>query len=589
MSELKNSNDSLLFSIVAIAPFLFTFLIILILTQGLANILSVVSLAPVMDVILNKSEEEYSLFSTYMINFLGLQELTLEVVFLSFILLLFVSNMLGIYVQYWILKIKYKVIIYFMSDIHETFFEAKYSFFSESNAGELINSFQKEAEKLGDIFSSIGRLVSNSLQLIIYLSIPFFISINMTLIFIAAVTFLSIPLLMMNRYIYPMGEKNTSTANEYVSYLQQTFDAAKFILIFSRQKKSLQEFKSKFLNHANVSVPFQTLLFSINLLAAPLGFSAALISVYVGFYNEVSLSLITIVLFSFFRITPLLSATFTSRSEIVGFSPAYEQLKNLKNIAIKNKFKNGSLVFENFDSIKISDLSFSYNKDDYALKDISMDICQGKTISIIGESGSGKTTIVDILLGLYRGHSGEIKLNDIDLYDYNINSFREKVGVVSQDSFLFDQSIRQNLLWANHLATEDDMWNVLKESQIADFVESQTKGLDTVVGNRGDRMSGGQRQRISLARALIKKPDLIILDEATSSLDVDSERKIQESIDNLNQSYTFLIIAHRLSTIKNSDYIYVLDKGSIFEEGSYDDLISNENSYLSRMGNLQKS
>jgi hypothetical protein len=129
MSEHKNTNDSLLYSIVAIAPFLFSFLILLILTQGLANILSVVSLAPVMDVILNKSEEEYSLLSTYMVNFLGLQELTLEVVFLSFILLLFVSNMLGIYVQYWILKIKYKVIIYFMSDIHETFFEAKYYFF----------------------------------------------------------------------------------------------------------------------------------------------------------------------------------------------------------------------------------------------------------------------------------------------------------------------------------------------------------------------------------------------------------------------------------------------------------------------------
>jgi ABC-type multidrug transport system fused ATPase/permease subunit len=234
-------------------------------------------------------------------------------------------------------------------------------------------------------------------------------------------------------------------------------------------------------------------------------------------------------------------------------------------------------------------LSFSYNKDNYALKDISMDIYQGKTISIIGESGSGKTTIVDILLGLYRGHSGEIKINDIDLYDYDINSFRERVGVVSQDSFLFDQSIRQNLLWANHLATDDDMWNVLKQSQIADFVRSQKNGLDTIVGNRGARMSGGQRQRISLARALIKKPDLIILDEATSSLDVDSERKIQESIDNLNQSYTFLIIAHRLSTIKNSDYIYVLDNGSIFEEGSYDDLIRDENSYLSRMGNLQKS
>tara|TARA_S200000501_G_scaffold112633_1_gene105888 strand:+ start:2966 stop:4735 length:1770 start_codon:yes stop_codon:yes gene_type:complete len=589
MSKIKNQNESLLYSIISIAPYLFSFLILLILTQGLVNILSVISLAPVMDVILNKSEEEYSFLSAYMVNFLGLQELTLEVVFLSFILLLFASNMLGIFVQYWILKIKYKVIIYFMSDIHETFFEAKYSFFSESNAGELINSFQKEAEKLGDIFGSVGRLVSNFLQLIIYLSIPFFISLNMTLIFIVAIAFFSIPLLVMNRYIYPFGERNTSTANEYVSYLQQTFEAAKLILIFSRQKESLDEFKLKFLNHANVSVPFQTLLFSINLLAVPLGFSAALIAVYVGFYNGVSLSLITIVLFSFFRITPLISATFTSRSEIVGFSPAYEQLKNLKNIALDNKFKNGSLVFENFHSIKVSKLSFSYYKDDYALKDVSMDINKGKTISIIGESGSGKTTIVDILLGLYKGQSGEIKINDIDLYDYNINTFREKVGVVSQDSFLFDQSIRQNLLWANHLATEDDMWNVLKKSQIDDFVKSQRHGLDTIVGNRGARMSGGQRQRISLARALIKQPDLIILDEATSSLDVDSERKIQESIDNLNQNHTFLVIAHRLSTIKNSDYIYVLDNGSIFEEGSYDDLIRDENSYLSRMGNLQKS
>ena len=204
-------------------------------------------------------------------------------------------------------------------------------------------------------------------------------------------------------------------------------------------------------------------------------------------------------------------------------------------------------------------------------------------IGLVGKSGSGKTTIMDLMLGLYKEINGHILLDDKPFQSYNLNSYRQKIGFVPQDPQLLNTSVRENLLWSQPNASENDIWEACRLSNSEEFILNLPKKLDTTLGDRGIRLSGGQRQRLSLARALIRKPDLLFLDEATSSLDTESERLIQQSIDNLAGEMTIVVIAHRLSTIRNVDYIYVLEDGKLIEEGTYKQLSIDKNGKLSKM------
>ena len=201
----------------------------------------------------------------------------------------------------------------------------------------------------------------------------------------------------------------------------------------------------------------------------------------------------------------------------------------------------------------------------------------------MGESGAGKTTIIDLILGLHLPDKGQVLLDEKTLEAYNLNSYRNRVGYVPQEPYLFNTSIRENLLWAFSGATDDDIWRACRLANADQFVRDLHAQLDTVLGDRGVRVSGGQRQRLALARAIVRKPDLLILDEATSALDSESERLIQQSIDALAKEMTMIVIAHRLSTIQNADYVYVLNEGRVVEEGVYSELADNPGCKLSKM------
>ena len=216
-----------------------------------------------------------------------------------------------------------------------------------------------------------------------------------------------------------------------------------------------------------------------------------------------------------------------------------------------------------------------------------MCILKGKMIAIVGQSGSGKTSIVDLIMGFYEPDAGEITIDDISLKDFNINSYRKKIGYVPQDSVLFNTTIRDNLLWANDYATEEEIEYACRQANAYEFIEELPLKYDTVVGDRGVRLSGGQLQRIALARAIIRKPALLIMDEATSSLDTNSERLIQEAIEGIAKNTTVIVIAHRLSTIINSDYIYLFKNGNIIEEGTYQALLDKKSEFYN-MIQLQK-
>jgi subfamily B ATP-binding cassette protein MsbA len=257
---------------------------------------------------------------------------------------------------------------------------------------------------------------------------------------------------------------------------------------------------------------------------------------------------------------------------------------------VKHESRDGYQVINSFDQgIIFTNTSFKYtNSDKGALNDININIPVRSSVAIVGESGAGKTTLVDLITLTNEPQKGEILIDNIPSINLNKSSWRNQIGYVSQDTLIFDDTIGNNIsMWKSNKSNNEDLRDAAIKANILEFIESLPEGFDTRVGDRGILLSGGQKQRIFIARELYRKPSLLILDEATSSLDSESEKSIQESIELLKGKVTVIVIAHRLSTIKNVDQIYLIDKGKLIEHGTYDELINNNNSKFSKLANLQ--
>ena len=235
-----------------------------------------------------------------------------------------------------------------------------------------------------------------------------------------------------------------------------------------------------------------------------------------------------------------------------------------------------------FDSI-----SFNYPGGQTLFDEFSMHIKNGTSVGIVGDTGSGKTTLAKLLLRLYDPVSGAIKIGDSDIKDVSIESLRNKIGVVNQETFLFDGSIRKNIAYGNKDCQKDDIIRAAEQSQCTEFISSLSDGYDTIIGERGQKLSGGQKQRLAIARAIVRQPDILIFDEATSSVDNKTERLIQKTFMDIKQDRTMIIIAHRLSTIRNCDNIFVIKNSRIHEQGTHDELMKNSNSFYAELWNIQ--
>jgi ABC-type multidrug transport system fused ATPase/permease subunit len=241
----------------------------------------------------------------------------------------------------------------------------------------------------------------------------------------------------------------------------------------------------------------------------------------------------------------------------------------------------GKVVFEN--------VAFTYpsRKEIQVLKNISFETNKGETIAIVGPSGSGKSTLVGLLLRFYDTESGKILIDGIDSLNYNLTDLRNNMAIVPQDVLLFGGTIKENIAYGKPDATIEEIEEAAKKANAYDFVESFPEKFETIVGERGIKLSGGQRQRIAIARAVLKDPAILILDEATSSLDSESERVVQEALDKLMVGRTSFVIAHRLSTIRKADKIIVIDKGAVVESGTHDDLMSIQGGLYQSLNKLQ--
>ena len=310
------------------------------------------------------------------------------------------------------------------------------------------------------------------------------------------------------------------------------------------------------------------------------GFTATLlIGGFLALEGEIKVAMYSVLLFITQRLLwPLteLGDTFDLYQRAMA---SFKRILNLKEE--KPSIVDGNKDFESLQKgIVLNNVVFSYTQGFEVLKKINLNIESGKTTAIVGSTGSGKSTLIKLLLRLYDLDSGAINFDSTELKELKLESLRKNIGLVSQDVFLFEGTVFENIAYGNLEATEDEVWDAANQSEASDFINQLPNKENTIVGERGQKLSGGQRQRISIARAILKNPEILILDEATSAVDNETEAAIQRSLDMLKQNRTVVVIAHRLSTIRNADKIYVLENGEIVESGSHEELLENKNVYF---------
>ena len=338
---------------------------------------------------------------------------------------------------------------------------------------------------------------------------------------------------------------------------------------FERILTSSDEVKSANYHAIRLSAAFIPII----RIAILFGFTATLlIGGFMALDGEINVAMYSVLLFITQRLLwPLteLGDTFDTYQRAMASFKRINALKDtqpeIKDGTIKSKGLNNLIVLEK--------VNFSYVENFPVLNNISLEIEKGSTTAIVGSTGSGKSTLIKLLLRLYDVESGKIIFDDVNIQDLNIHSLRKNIGLVSQDIFLFEGTVFENIAYGNLDATESEIWNAARLSESDEFINLLPNKKDTIVGERGQKLSGGQRQRISIARAILKNPEILILDEATSAVDNETEAAIQRSLDTLKEGRTVIAIAHRLSTIRNADVIYVLEKGEIVESGSHDELV----------------
>jgi ABC-type multidrug transport system fused ATPase/permease subunit len=279
--------------------------------------------------------------------------------------------------------------------------------------------------------------------------------------------------------------------------------------------------------------------------------------------------------FVLFRLVPALHEINGNIAKIVSFKGSMHNIETLLSPEGKPYIQNGTLPFNGLQrSLRFTSVNFSYSADTPVLRDINLTIQKGQTVALVGESGAGKTTLADLIPRFHDPTSGEIELDGMPLRQFDLYALRRKMAVVSQDTFIFNASVRENIAYGLENAPETAIVEAARLANALNFIQEMPQGFETQLGDRGVRLSGGQRQRIAIARALLRDPEILILDEATSALDSVSERLIQESLEKLSLGRTVIAIAHRLSTIIRADQVVVLEQGRIVEQGTYEELLN---------------
>lgn len=484
---------------------------------------------------------------------------------------------------------------FWSSEIMNKYIHCEYDYIITHKRGTLINNLINEPMMASKF---IGQFAQYILRIVVALSIYLVMLITnwqvTFLLTLAMLLILGVFWKASTRFSIETGKKRLTLNQEITAEGEQSLNGIRQVKLFSLESNVHKSFSKKFNDLKRIFVKlgiFQSL-------PAPVGETLIIFCLVLAliYYEYISSTPIVAVLpmMAFLATTSQrlyrnIAQVISGRMLLLSYIPALKLVHTLIN---EEQFKGEDLCYgvdinQLSGDIIFKDVEFSYDDSSSLFKGLNLRIPKNKITAVVGRSGGGKSTFVDLLCGLYKGYKGNILIGDTELRELNLSSWRKMIGFVSQDTFLFNETVRENILLGKHGASEEEMKMAARTAYSHEFIESLPKGYATILGDRGQKLSGGQRQRITVARALIRSPELLIFDEATSALDSKSEKLIQQSIEDLSERKTIIIIAHRISTIKNADIIYVMDKGCIIESGTYKELMDKRGLFQSMV--LQQS
>ena len=367
--------------------------------------------------------------------------------------------------------------------------------------------------------------------------------------------------------------------------MSENLNSIRIIKSFAMEAFETNRFKQEQERHYNLDLRQAKLRLISSPVTEMIGAFIAVILLWIGGHdvlvsnNMTSEDFIRFILILFSVLQPIRSLSKVGINLQNGFASADRVFNVLDTVPAIVSKPNAIKIKDVKDEITFNNVGFNYDGTDRILKDISFTMKKGTVTALVGASGAGKSTIADLIPRFYDVINGKIEIDGNDIRDLDINSLRKMMGIVSQETILFNDTIGSNIKYGLQSVTDDQLQKAAKNANAYDFISEQPNGFETVIGEKGVRLSGGQRQRIAIARAILKNPSILILDEATSSLDTESEYKVQKAIDNLMADRTVLVIAHRLSTVESADKIVVMEDGEIADFGSHQDLLKKDGVY----------
>ncbi|MBR1460040.1 ATP-binding cassette domain-containing protein [bacterium] len=478
-------------------------------------------------------------------------------------------------------------------DLYEKLMHQTCGFFDKQTSGKILKAYNNDAEKsCAGLISNIKTIISRIFSSISLVGVLFYNSWFLAIIAVFVLTCAMVPLVKIKSAIKEIYNRSEGENAKVLTTYNEAFAGHKVISAYNLYDLKQKQFdkltynvfglKIKITQHTAWLSPLMHIIVSVGI-AAVIGIGSLMIV-----KNKLSagqfVSFITALIMLYTPIKGLGNNAKNMTTCLCAIERVVSKLEKVPAVIDKED----AVDFPEFnDKISFKDIKFSYVKGKRVLNGISFDVKKGETVALVGNSGGGKSTIVNLLPRFYNVKNGDLTFDGVSINSIKIDSLRAHIAMVFQDNFLFDGTIRDNILIGNLNATEDEIMNAVKESYLEDFINSLEKGLDTQIGERGMLLSGGQKQRIGIARAFLKDAPILVLDEATSALDNQAEHIVQQAIENLMKDRTVFVIAHRLSTIQNADRILVIKDGNLVESGSHNELIEIPNGEYKKLYEMQ--
>ncbi len=488
---------------------------------------------------------------------------------------------------YYLSPVQYGVLRDIRKKLYDKILSLPIGFFSEERKGDIIARMTNDVNEIGNsIMSSLDTMFKNPMMILIYLGVMVGISWELTLFVFCMLPISGFLIGRVGRSLKKKSMIGQTQTGEMLSQIEETLGGLRVVKAFNAEKKVRSRF-------AEINEKVRTTFIRMNrryILAHPMSefLGTAVIVIVLWYGGKLILnddagtltapSFIYYLVIFYSIINPgkdISRASYTiqkgmaSLDRVDAILKAENTIKDKENAIVINEFK---------ESIEFKNVSFRY-REDWVLDNINLTITKGQTVALVGQSGSGKSTMVDLIPRFYDVQKGSILIDGIDVKNIQMHSLRSLIGNVNQEAILFNDSFYNNITFGVENATVEQVIAAAKIANAHDFIMATEQGYDTNIGDRGGKLSGGQRQRISIARAILKNPPILIMDEATSALDTESEKLVQEAIDHLMQNRTSIVVAHRLSTIKKADLICVMSNGVIVERGKHDQLIAKDGYY----------